>query len=141
RITNVGRGIIVLDRTVEPLTTVHSESTAGVDTHRRRNVRVITIVPEQFLIGERSAGVERKNDIRHRKLRSTWPSSGFWQSPMFRITGVLWLCRALATRRQRRDHIGFFTAALGIVDRAMHGGIHPPEHRGGEHSACLPTAD
>jgi hypothetical protein len=52
RVADVVGGVVVLDRSVEPLATVGPEDVSRLHANNRRDVRVPAVVPDVLLLGE-----------------------------------------------------------------------------------------
>ncbi len=64
-VADVLGGVVVVDRTVEPLPAVHPEGVARPDGDRGRHVGVPAVVPHVQLVGERLGRVEREDEFGH----------------------------------------------------------------------------
>jgi hypothetical protein len=65
-VANIVRGVVVVDRAVEPLTAIRSEHVARLDAHHRRDVGVPAVVPDVLLVRELLGVVQREEVTRHR---------------------------------------------------------------------------
>jgi hypothetical protein len=69
-ITNIIRGVVVVDRPVEPLPAIRAKHRARLHADHRRNIWMPPIVPYVLLIRELLRVIQRKQILRHYRLLS-----------------------------------------------------------------------
>lgn len=126
-VTDVLGGVVVVDRTVEPLPAVDPEAVAGFDPCHRRDRGVPTVVTDLDLVGELPLRVERENQLWHGWI----PFGAARRSRPRQATGSgMGDRRASGTApRQGRDDFGLEGAALRALQPGGHGGRSTREHR------------